>query len=244
MVVRPQGSKPSTANAASSTTAFDAVGVADRERLGEVRPVRVAVDAHHGDAELVEHGGEVVGGRAGAVRVGGRPEALRAAADLTRVVALAGLQSRAVDRAGGAGPAVVHEDQVVRPAQRPEQELVAGPGLDRAVAGAAFGRDDRRAGRARGVAARDHPEPHGDARAGRVGAVQRDAHRAAARPLVASRTSAAPRHGPRPAPPGPRRAGRGANRMRKRSATLPATAGASKTRIRPVEPRRVRMRLS
>ena len=54
----------------------------------------------HGDAELVEHGGEVVGGGAGPVGVGGRPEALGAAADLARVVALAGLQPRAVDRAG------------------------------------------------------------------------------------------------------------------------------------------------
>ena len=43
----------------------------------------------------------------------------------------------------------------MRPAQRAEQELVAGAGLDRAVAGAALGGDDRRAGRARAVAARD-----------------------------------------------------------------------------------------
>ena len=45
VVVRPHGSKPSTAKAASSTTALDALGVADGERLREVGPVGVAVEA-------------------------------------------------------------------------------------------------------------------------------------------------------------------------------------------------------
>ena len=153
--------------------------MADGERLREVRAVGVAVDAHDRHAELVEHRGEVVRGGARPVGVRCRAELPRAAADVARVVALAGLQAPAVDRARAAGAAVVDQDQVVPARERPEHEAVVGAGVDRAVARAALGGDDRHDRRTRPVRARVHAVPHRDPGPVRVGPMQRHADRAA-----------------------------------------------------------------
>ena len=93
-----------------------AIPVPDRERLREVGPVGVPVDADHRHAELVEHGGEVICRRAGAVGVRRPAEPAGAAADLAQVRSLARLEPRAVDGSGAPRAAVVHDDHVVAPA--------------------------------------------------------------------------------------------------------------------------------
>ena len=111
------------------------------------------------------------------------PELARARRDRVHEVPRALLQGRAVDRVGGPRPALVHDDQVVRGAQRAEQRQVRARGSDRAVARAALERDDGLGGFRVRVGVEVDAEPDLQPAAAAVGQapVERNADRAAER---------------------------------------------------------------
>ena len=134
-------------------------GVAGRERLGEVGAVGVAVEVDRAGAQRGQHPGQVACGARGGVQVAAVDEAparpapgvveLLAAAGhqpLVELVRLAGaepLQRLAVDDLGGAGAAVVDQQQVAPPEQRLEELEVGVARAGARVPGAALLGDDR-----------------------------------------------------------------------------------------------------
>ena len=121
--------------------------VPDGERLAEERPVGVAVQVDLADAELVEHGREVVGREGAAVQVRGGAEVGSAGSDRTVAVALVGLQPRAADRVGLPGSPVVDEQELAAAQQGPEEVEVVAATVGRRISRSALGGHDRAQGR-------------------------------------------------------------------------------------------------
>ena len=161
-----------------------ALGVAHGEGLAVERAVRVAVQVDLLDAELVQHGDEVLGGVAGAVQGRGGAELLRARAGVRQVVARVRLERRAVQRAGAARAARVDQQHVAPAGEVAREVEVPVAARGRRVAGPALHEHERAERRLVGLRARVELEADADARVrGRVEPVERHADRAALGPV-------------------------------------------------------------
>ena len=169
------------------------VGMAEGVGLGEVGAVGVAV---HLDVVVVAERRpdivDVVGDRRGPVGIEARPELVGALAEADRVGGAADLHVATVDRLRVAGPTGIDEQHLAVLEQAGERRRVVLGTADRAIARAAFDRDQHATGRRLAIVTRPDREADRDLAERRIGALVREVDRPATEPgrqprLIAAR---------------------------------------------------------
>jgi hypothetical protein len=114
------------------------IAMAGGEGLAEVAAVGIAIEVDLGDGEGGQDGGEVVGGEAGTVEIGGGAEEGAAKVDIVEGAVAIVLEGFAIEGLGFAGAAIVDQQEVAGVEQGVEERKVAGAAAGGWIAGSAF----------------------------------------------------------------------------------------------------------